>query len=410
MKDKDRLSVAAGIMRSEKAFMGPEVLHIDLTNRCNFNCIACWCRSPLLRDKAMPEWERKLSLPLDLVKGIFDDLACMGGLRQVKIVGGGEPFMHPDILQVIRYIRQKGRGIEIDINSNFSLVNESIARELFDLGVDSFTISLWAGTPATYARVHPNQSEDTFNKIKNTLARVDSMKKAAGSARPRVTFHNVIFNLNYMDIRDMINFALEVSADNIQFVPVDTVKGKTETLLLDSAQRLELLSSLRDIRKNYTPENRLYKDDSGRMVTLSDFDSFINRVERINMSTGAYDEDVVELYPCYAGWLFARVMATGDVVPCCKGHRMPMGNLYKNSFRDIWFSDIYNEFRRNGLTLSKEDPYFSRIGNEAEARTGCYNCDNLWQNIPMHACLEKLRKNPLLLKAGEALLKLKREK
>lgn len=410
MKDRDRLLLATGILRREKAFIGPEVLHIDLTNKCNFNCIACWCRSPLLGDKSMPEWEKKLSLSLDVVKGIFDDLGRMGGLRQVKIVGGGEPFMHPDILQVIRYIKEKDKNIEIDINTNFSLVDEGIAKCLFELGLDSLTISLWAGTPATYARVHPNQTQATFYKIKDALVRIDNMKKAAGRPRPRVTFHNVIFNLNYMDMRDMIDFALEVNADNIQFVPVDTVKGKTETLLLDSGQRSELLDSLRGIRKNYASGDCLYKNNAGNEITLSDFDSFVNRVERINMSTGAYDEDVVEQYPCYAGWLFARVMATGDVVPCCKGHRMPMGNVHKNSFRNIWFSADYNEFRRNGLNLSKGHPYFSKMGNEADARTGCYNCDNLWQNIPMHRFLEKFKTSPVLLKAGEALLKFAGEK
>jgi hypothetical protein len=63
---------------------------------------------------------------------------------------------------------------------------------------------------------------------------------------------------------------------------------------------------------------------------------------------------------------------------------MPLGNIYKNRFKDIWFSEAYNEFRYNGLHLSKSDPYFSRIGNDAVAKTGCYNCDNIWQNIPMH--------------------------
>ena len=405
VNDKSKLLVTAGILQTERAFTGPEVLHIDLTNRCNFNCLACWCRSPLLGEKTMPEWEKKLSLPLDAVKSVFDDLNRMGGLRQVKIVGGGEPFMHPDILQIIEYIKDKDKNVQVDINTNFSLVDEEIAKKLLELEVDSLTVSLWAGTPEVYAAVHPNQRERTFDKIKSVLKFISETKKAKNSFRPRITFHNVIFNLNYKNVGEMVKFALDVKADDIQFVPVDTVKERTETLLLNDAEREELLACLYEIRKNYDSKTFQYVSCSGRSVSLSDFNGFIRRIERLNILTGVYDEKIVEEFPCYAGWLFARIMATGDVVPCCKGHRMRMGNIYENRFKEIWLSDTYNEFRRNGLNLAKADPYFSKIGNNAEAKTGCYNCDNLWQNIPMHKRLTYLKKNPLLFKFSSSILK-----
>jgi len=81
-QDKNKLLVIGGILHSRRAFVGPEVVHVDLTNWCNFNCIACWCRSTLLEEKAMPDWERKLILPLDLLKGVFDDLAQMTEAKQ----------------------------------------------------------------------------------------------------------------------------------------------------------------------------------------------------------------------------------------------------------------------------------------------------------------------------------------
>lgn len=94
-EDKNKLLVIGGILHSKRAFTAPEVLHVDLTNHCNFNCIACWCRSPLLAEKAMPESERKLTLSFDLLKGVFDDLAEMGGLRFVKLVGGENRLCTP---------------------------------------------------------------------------------------------------------------------------------------------------------------------------------------------------------------------------------------------------------------------------------------------------------------------------
>ena len=176
ISDKNKLLVVSGILHSSRAFLGPEVLHIDLTNACNFNCIACWCRSPLLEDKAMPDGERKLTLSSDCIKKIFDDLAKIGGLRQVKLVGGGEPFMHPDILKIIEYIKSKNKDIQIDINTNFSLVNEEVARKLMAQEVDSLTVSLWAGTVDYYLAVHPGQTKETFFRIRDVLKYISSQK------------------------------------------------------------------------------------------------------------------------------------------------------------------------------------------------------------------------------------------
>ena len=404
IKDKNKLLVIGGILHSKRAYVGPEVLHIDLTNWCNFNCIACWCRSPLLGDKAMPEWERKLSLPSDIIKGVFDDLGEMGGLRQVKLVGGGEPLMHPNILEIIEYIKDRDRNIEIDINTNFSFVDEKIAERLLELEVDSLTVSLWAGTPEVYMNVHPGQTEQTFYKIKDTLEFIFERKKEMNRHQPRIIFHNVIFNLNYKDIEQMLKFALEVGADDIQFVPVDIIKEKTEVLLLNEQEKKELLDRLYIIRQHYDPKTFRYNSCDGRSIMLADFDRFIRRIEKLNIGSGVYDEEIVEEIPCYVGWLFARIMTTGNVVPCCKGHRMHMGNIYKSRFKDIWFSDTYNEFRYNGLNLSKSHPYFSKIGNDAVAKTGCYNCDNLWQNIPMHRIIAQI-KNSHLVSFCSSLLK-----
>lgn len=406
VNNKNKLSVIGGILHSSRAFVGPEVLHVDLTNRCNFNCIACWCNSPLLGESAMPSWEKKLTLPLDVLKGIFDDVAGMGGLRQVKLVGGGEPFMHPDILEIIEYIKNKDENIEVDINTNFSFVDKKVAERLLELKVDSLTVSIWAGSPGVYSLVHPNQTERTFFKIRDVLKFISKEKKKMNRHHPRIIFHNVVFKQNYKDVEQMLNLALEVGANGIQFVPMDPVRGKTETLLLDDCERKELLGSLNIIRQRYDPESFQYISKDGDKLTLSEFNGFIRRLEKLNTESGAYDEEIVEEVPCYVGWLFARVMATGNVVPCCKGHRMFMGNVHKNRFKDIWFSEKYNKFRKNGLYLAKTNSYFSKIGNDAVAKTGCYNCDNLWQNIPMQNELNSLKnKHPKLVKSCTFLLK-----
>ena len=400
IRDKNEALTILGVLHGTTAYTGPEVLHIDLTNKCNFNCIACWCRSPLLGDKAMPQWERRLTIPFAKVKELLDDVRELGGLRQVKLVGGGEPFLHPDILKIVEYIKKIDERIEVDINTNFSLVSKAKAKKLIDLGLDMFTVSLWAGSPEAYTAVHPNQTAKTFHGIYEVLKYIRDEKKRRGKEKPRIVLHDVVFKPNGGDVMNMLSLGLDVGAQAIQFVPMDPMKGKTESLLLSEEEKAGLLPMLHEIRKQYEPRTFQYRADDGRTIVLSDFDAFIRRMEQQDTASGTYDINVVDILPCYVGWLFARVMATGNVVPCCKGHRMHMGNIFDNRFKDIWLSETYERFRDNGLRMSKYDPYFSKMGNDASAKTGCYNCDNLWQNIPMQRKIETIQKEQIELTAG----------
>ncbi|MCM8784038.1 MAG: radical SAM protein [Candidatus Omnitrophica bacterium] len=392
---KETLKLLAGIFQGRQAFLGPQVIHLDLTNFCNNNCIGCWCRSPLLKDKEMPDWEKKLSLPFEVIKGVIDDCLKMGGLKQIKLVGGGEPFMHPDILKIIRYIKEKKKEIEIDINTNFTLVDKRIAQELMDLEVDSLTVSLWAGDAITYTKTHPNKNKETFYQIKGVLNYLGEKKKN----KPYIKIYNVIFNHNFQEIERMIDFAIEVKAEDIQFVPLDPIPERTDCLLLNQEERKELLKRLSLIKQYYDPITHRY-NYNGKSIVITAFPEFLRRIEDIDLETGTHDINKIETIPCYVGWLFARIMATGNVVPCCKGHRLVLGNVYEKNFYKIWNSEIYNQFRYKAKNLSKKDVYFSQIGNQANLETGCYNCDNLWQNEPIHRQIESLnRRKRILIKA-----------
>jgi radical SAM superfamily enzyme YgiQ (UPF0313 family) len=374
--DKKELTLN-GILNGSKAYIGPKMIHLDLTNECNNDCIGCWCRSPLLGDRKMRDDIIHQTLPFELISHLIDDLE---GIEYIKFVGGGEPLMHPDILKIVEYAKKK--NIECEINTNFTLINEHKLKHLAQTGLDIFTVSLWAGTPETYKKVHPNKTEKTFIHIQNILNLLSSMKI---NGKPKVTIYNVLLNQNYDDFDNMLQFALNVRADSIQFTLMEPIRGKTEILLLNENEKKRLIDKFRKLKETYDPTNQIYTDPKdGRSIVLMDFEGTIQRLESNVATIGIYDEHIVNKIPCYVGWLFARVLANGDVIPCCKAHRLPLGNLYKNSFKEIWHSEKYNEFRYKAKYLKKADPYFLNMGNEGSKVTGCYNCDNLFQNIPMH--------------------------
>jgi len=455
-----------GALDGFKAYTGPKIVQIDLTNNCNLNCVGCWCHSDLLGNLKLKGEEKKRKLPYEIVKKLIEDLHEMG-IKEIMLSGSGEPFMYPKIMDVMRLIKKK--RMKCQIITNFTLVNEKIIRELVDLKVDNITVSLWAGTHETYVKTHPNQTEETFHRIKRMLQYLHSIKKEDNL--PHVKIFNVISNRNYYEIEDMLDFALDSLVDYLEFQVIDVVKGKTNSLALSEKERESIIKQLNGLskRKDYLevpmsksleildkkmhkmefaefgrfvkvkslvngfnyfleditcyrvkcPKGKFhinviednivesalkfvylkkvckkcdYHDrcniDKGRylvkaeFLSLIGFGSFYRRVSNESVSQGVYDSSVDPI-PCYVGWIYARILTDGSVIPCCKAHLFPLGNLYKNSFKDIWFSKKYNEFREKAKKLKKSNPYFKRIE--------CYKeCDNLGMNLELHKRIKDL--------------------
>ena len=37
-----------GILNEKRAFTGPKIAQVDITNNCYLNCAGCWCHSELM--------------------------------------------------------------------------------------------------------------------------------------------------------------------------------------------------------------------------------------------------------------------------------------------------------------------------------------------------------------------------
>ena len=69
---------------------------------------------------------------------------------------------------------------------------------------------------------------------------------------------------------------------------------------------------------------------------------------------------------CILPWIHFYANPDGTVLPCCIGdHRLPLGNVQKNSIIEIWNSDPYKEMRLNMLS-----------GNRCKECTSCYQSED----------------------------------
>jgi len=369
-----------GILRGSHAYIGPYLAQIDLTNNCNNNCVGCWCNSPLLAEKHISQLEKNKMLPYALVKDLIDELHNMY-TKEIFLSGGGEPFMHPNIMDIVRYIKKM--HMVCYINTNFTLLDKNKVHELVELGVDHLTVSLWAGTPKAYVLTHPNKDENAFFKIREMLKFMSSLRKKG--TPPYIKLYNVICNVNYYDIVQMIEFALDTEVDSVEFTVIDTIPGKTDVLLMSDKERKILAEKCEEIKYKFS--NSL--NNNGLM--LSQFDQFLRRILSNDAITGQYDKNIIDSIPCYVGRVFTRILADGNVNACLKAHRIPVGNIYKQKFKEIWNGPLQKEFRSKTKRPKKEDPIFSCIGNDPDIKVGCYkSCDDIDRNLQIHKRLGSL--------------------
>jgi len=375
---KDRYLDVLGIFDGEYGYKGPNHVQIDLTNNCNNACIACWCNSPLLQEERLSNAVKQQHLPLELVKELLDELERMG-TNEVYYSGSGEPFMYPHIMEVLEHSRKK--GFICYVNTNFTLLDENNIDDLIDLGVDNLIVSVWAGTPETYCRVHPGKTKEDFNRIKDALVYLNRKKKEK-FCKPIIKVYNVLFNMNYFEIEQMIRFAESTFSESIEFTLADTIPNKTDVLKLNGEQAQELIDAWSIIQKRVDGSNVL---PSG--LILYQFHHFLRRINVAkDVEDAKYDRNIIDSLPCYNGWLFARIIPNGEVHSCLKAHRIPTGSLHANRFSEIWNSRRQVYFRKKTLVEKKCDPFFKMIGNDAYTEeAGCYkSCDDIGRNTWMH--------------------------
>ena len=369
----NRLKIFKGILNGKKTFTGPAYVEICISNFCNMNCLACWQYSPLIKEKYPPHFDPKKKnqmMTFRLFKKIVDDLNKLG-VQTIRITSRGEPLFNPEVIDMIKYVKEK--NIFCSINTNGALITKDLVKKFCKIGLDQIDLSVWAGSAKTYAKTRPNQNEKTFFDIKDWLHYLADIKGDYKN-KPSVVLVNVIFNKNYNDLENMAKFAIETKINSLFFGAAD-LKNDTEELLLNSKELVILKNKIKNclsLLKNMNIPHNLHE--------------FYETINSTGALRGKFDLDMSNKYPCYHGWMHSRINTDGIVSPCGFTDLI-MGNLKKNSFIAIWNSKKYIEFREKCLS-NLHDKYFST--------SFCnYNCVYFRVNQRMHNGVTIVKKNYL---------------
>lgn len=337
-----------GIYTEKRTFSGPLWVQIGVSNRCNYRCVMCWDHPSFVSEedpypdpitsrfyRGNPSIDRSSNvMELELFAKTVEDLHALG-TRRVDLVGRGEPFLNNDLMHMVSFLKRKEMYCSISTNGSL-LAREGLAH-LITEGLDQLIVSLNAGRPKTYGKIHTTEDASGFHRIKESLIELKGLKSKRGACLPRLTLSFVLSKPNYREIGDMIALAREVGATQVIFKHAVLYEG-IRFLDLTDAEKTHLDRELIEWE-------RLAAGDGIDIKLDPPIGSFVHGKDGPPSPVDVYRE-----IPCTIGWLFALITADGTVFPCCHCFSA-MGNVRERSFGRIWSSEDYRRFRASAVRL-----------------------------------------------------------
>jgi len=355
----------------------PTFVQLRVTNLCNLRCKMCgqWGDTGIYRAdgfsasatdgekerqriRELIGAKRQLSLP-DYVR-LLDEIAPA---QPIISLFGGEPFLYPEIMSLVREV--KARGLTCTIITNGWRLEEH-ARELVEVGMDSIAVSI-DGPPEVHNRIRGKA--DSFDRAAAGVRAVADWRRRLGRALPMQIAILPITELNMDAIAPAIEVLRELPLDTINvglrwFVPkkagedYERVMRETFGVAGDSwkgfdfdwssvatskgEQMTALVRLLQGLRRRRFLDSAL-----GRPWI-----SFVPEVPAEKVPE--YFSDFSQTFGhslCPVAWYFAQVEPDGEVCFCGDFPDYFIGNVSKQSFREIWTGDRAWKFREK---LAKE--------------------------------------------------------
>jgi MoaA/NifB/PqqE/SkfB family radical SAM enzyme len=271
----------------------PRVISLELTTRCNLNCVYCTKKSMQLGD---------IDMEPKLLQSILDQ---SDQFDYVVICGIGESFCYPNLYDVLHQL--PGKKITIVTNGTIPIDYANLNRQS---NIEMLTFSVDAVDPELMKTIGGRFNWD--NLLRN-LDNLDEYKKKSGAKINRV-LNCTINEHNLSELIKLVDFAHQYHFETIHF---SLPRGYEEFI---SGHKSTLVKTLKE-------------------------------VQRKAASFGIYSFDPFEACCVFWKWIAPYVSVQGIFYACCEAFYIDakIADLQKLSFAEIWKSDEYQAFQNGKL-------------------------------------------------------------
>ena len=291
-------------VRGRPVIMGlPFAISVEPTTACNLGCPECISG---LRAFTRQTGSIQTSFFKKVVDSIHETLIYLNFYFQ------GEPYLHKDLFDMIRYAADKGIYTSTSTNAHF--LDDERARKTVESGLSRLIISIDGADQETYSQYRVGGD---LNKVMAGTANLIRWKKSLRSHTPFVVFQFLVVRPNEHQVDQVRQMAASLGVDEVWVKTAQVIDYTNDP------------NRLIPLEQKYS---RYKKDKSGQVLPVNAMPDY-----------------------CWKMWHSQVITWNGFVVPCCfdKDAQHPMGNLNEQSLQEIWESKNYEEFRQELLKSRK---------------------------------------------------------
>jgi radical SAM protein with 4Fe4S-binding SPASM domain len=299
-----RMSYSLSRLLTKPFLLGkPFSLSIEPTTACNLACPEC---PSGLKQFTRPTGKIDMELHEKILTQVHPHVFYINYYFQ------GEPFLHPQFLDLIKSAKKYGIYTATSTNAHF--IDEDKAKEIVQSGLDRLIISIDGLTQATYENYRVNGQ---LSKVIEATKLLIKAKSELRSSTPHLIFQFLVVNPNEHEVPAVFNLGKELGIDEVRIKTAQLYDYKFGNRLM--------------------PENESYsRYKRGKDGTY-----------QLKYKTGNH---------CWRMWSGSVITWDGGVVPCCfdKDAKHLLGSVSSDKFGTVWKSESYRNFRKNVLSARNE--------------------------------------------------------
>lgn len=319
---------------SQKVPCKPQVVTLDLTDRCQMRCQTCskW---------QIPAEVRNKELTTEQWKEVLDKIREWVGEGFWLCLSGGEPFLRPDIFELTDYATSIGFKVS-SMSNGFSI--EKMVDNIIDSKFESLNISLNSIVDKT---IHDKSRgmEGSAQKVCDVVWQIMHYKQGRND-NLGINLATIMLPENLDEIIYLVEYATKNHLKHIMFQLIEDKNSfhayadkaglDTDNYVLPEDYR----QTIRDMSEKAIPiiDHLIEMKQAGHSIA--------NTYEQLEAYKIFFNnpDDIVKTIKCDVGTTNFAVDPYGDVRLCF--NMVPIGSILESSPQELWNSQEANECRK----------------------------------------------------------------
>ena len=290
-------------------------LYFYLTKGCNLACRHCW-----LAPEFDPHGNKQPVLPLELFEQAIEEAIPLG-LSGVKLTGG-EPLLHPDFLDMLDVLMQK--GLRLALETNGLLCTRELAAEISKLDEPFVSISLDGADAKTHDKIR-----GVRGAFRKATAAVRNLSDCG--LKPQVIMSIMSDNVNQLE--GVIKLAEDLGAASVKFNIIQpTGRGESFHGVVNSLDVEDLIKLGRKVESDLAAKTTL--------ALYFDYPAAFRSLGHVSSGDGCGVCGILSIM---------GILPTGHFALCGIGSHIPelvFGVAGEDSLQNIWLENpLLNQLR-----------------------------------------------------------------